>query len=244
MNGAASFAGFVAMGLLACSGAVAPTAGALDAAAFVEGGARLSQLRGAAASPRTDNVSIQLAAPYLPSAIKARGAIAVDPPRRLRMILLGPGGTTAMDLWISDGRFRFEVPAIERVVRGDEHSSAEQKRGLPVDFLQTWMLDPVGGRLLAARRRAESLELLLERHDGDIVELSLEPRGGVRLHRSSFDARQKLVEEEWVVASGIGCESATYRQRSTQLEVTARCESSRSSVSERAFQVPEEGGRP
>src|SRR5947209_6876614 len=43
---------------------------------------------------------------------EGRGVVAVRPGHALRMILIGPGGTTAMDVWLRDGAFRVAIPAI------------------------------------------------------------------------------------------------------------------------------------
>lgn len=83
---------------------------------------------------------------------EGRGVVVVKPREALRMILLGPGGTTAMDVWIAGERFRVAIPAIDRVVRGDASTPREKLRGMPVDLLWRWLVDPFGGRVLAARR--------------------------------------------------------------------------------------------
>ncbi len=80
-----------------------------------------------------------------------RGALVVRPSRAMRMILLGPGGTTAMDTWIGEGRFRVAIPALSRVVRGDARTPSAQLRGLPIALLWRWVVDPFGGSFVAAR---------------------------------------------------------------------------------------------
>ncbi len=76
----------------------------------------------------------------------ARGALAVDPHRAMRMILLGPGGGTALDAWVTPDAYRFEVPAIGLLRRG----GARADPGLPVEFFRWWFLAPFDGRLLAS----------------------------------------------------------------------------------------------
>lgn len=83
---------------------------------------------------------------------EGRGVVAVVPRSSLRMILLGPGGSTAMDVWIREGRFRVAIPALDRIVRGDRSTPRSTMRGLPVDLLERWLVDPFGGALVAARR--------------------------------------------------------------------------------------------
>ena len=53
---------------------------------------------------------------------QARGGVAVDPGRALHMILVGPGGVTALDAWITDDRFRVLVPPISLERRGGADS--------------------------------------------------------------------------------------------------------------------------
>jgi hypothetical protein len=81
---------------------------------------------------------------------EGRGALAVRPGHALRMILLGPGGTTAMDVWIRDGRFRVSIPALDRRVRGDGSTPKEKLRGMPIALLSRWLVAPFGGALVAA----------------------------------------------------------------------------------------------
>ncbi|MFO0548870.1 MAG: hypothetical protein U0271_10810 [Polyangiaceae bacterium] len=218
--------------------------GADEARAFVEARAMLDRLRAPALVGRTEKVGITLDAPYLPSQVSARGAIAARPPDGLRMILLGPGGTTAMDLWVGGERFRFAIPALERVLRGDENTPPEKKRGLPVDFLRWWMLNPLGGELIAARHGANgALEILL-REDARITEATLASDGSVTAHRTTMLARPdgtfRVLEEEWLEATSLGCAKAVYRQKTTSLTVTATCESTRPSLNEEALKEPED----
>jgi hypothetical protein len=214
-----------------------------DPGAFVEAVRRIEALKAELAGDRTDTISLELDAPYLPSTIKARGAIAVRAPDQLRMIMLGPGGTTAMDLWMKGDRFRFSIPSLGREITGDARTPAEQKRGLPVDFLRAFMLDPLGGRVLAASKSGSELRILLE-EGGNISELTLFANKALKLHRSWFSTTAELYEEEWIDATGFGCAAATYRQKTTQLVVAARCEKSRPSLNEAALEEPSAGSGP
>ncbi len=221
----------------------APASAALDPTAFVEAEKKLEALRTKVHEARTETVSLELDAPYMPSAMKARGAVGVRPPGALRMILVGPGGTTAMDLWMSDGRFRFDIPAIGRVLRGEPSALPETRKGLPVDFLRWWMLEPLGGRLLAARRSGSNLEVLLE-EPGRVTVATLHADGKIDAHRrwlrEGARGRFEPYEEEWLEATGVGCATVRYRQKSTSLRVTARCEATKPTVNEAAFEAPEE----
>jgi hypothetical protein len=91
-------------------------------------------------------VRVTLREPRSGRSFVARGALAVDPRRAMRMILLGPGGTTALDAWVTPDAYRFEVPPIGLLDRGGEHANPS----LPVDFFRWWFLAPVDGRLLAS----------------------------------------------------------------------------------------------
>jgi hypothetical protein len=83
---------------------------------------------------------------------EGRGVVAVMPGHALRMILLGPGGTTAMDAWIRDGRWRVAIPGLDRIVRGDRSTPRTTMRGLPIDLLDRWLIAPWGGKIVAAHR--------------------------------------------------------------------------------------------
>jgi hypothetical protein len=83
---------------------------------------------------------------------EGRGVVAVMPGRALRMILLGPGGATAMDCWIRDGRWRVAIPGLDRIVRGDRTTPRSTMRGLPIDLLDRWLIAPWGGTIVAAHR--------------------------------------------------------------------------------------------
>jgi hypothetical protein len=90
---------------------------------------------------------------------EARGAVAVSPSHAARMMLVGPAGTTALDVWVTRDRFRFAVPSMHFEKRGGR--DPEDARGLPVGMLRWWFLSPLDGRLLLARSsEAESAWLL------------------------------------------------------------------------------------
>ena len=235
----------MALGGVGCAATEGPIAARRpDPAAFVEAVRRIDDLKRELGGDRTDTINLELDAPYLPSTVKARGAIAVRAPDRLRMIMLGPGGTTAMDLWMQGDRFRFSIPSLGREVVGDATTPAAEKRGLPVDFLRAFMLQPLGGRVLAASKEGDVLYVLLAEGKGTISELTLRQNGALSLHRAWFDGTGERYEEEWIEASGFGCASARYRQKSTRLEVTARCEKSRPSLNEAALDEPSPGSAP
>jgi hypothetical protein len=109
--------------------------------------ARLDLLRGAQPErPYGVVVRVTLSEPRSGRSFAARGALAVDPHRALRMILLGPGGTTALDAWVTPTAYRFEVPPIGLLDRGGESANP----ALPVDLFRWWFLAPIDGRVLAS----------------------------------------------------------------------------------------------
>jgi hypothetical protein len=117
--------------------------------------------------PYTERVVVALRDPHTGKVFQARGAVAVDPRRALRMILIGPGGVTTLDAWVTDDRFRFVVPPISLERRGG--ADAVSARGLPVGFLRWWLLHPLDGRLLAAWNRSEGPLYLLRQGDDTVL---------------------------------------------------------------------------
>jgi hypothetical protein len=226
-------------GASGCASHAAPPP-ALDPGAFVEAAERIRAARGDLRDARTDNLRLELDAPYLAGALSARGAVAIETPDRLRMILLGPGGTTAMDLWVSGDAYRFAIPAASRVLAGSREDPPSARRGLPVDFLGWWLLDPLGGELLAARREPDALVVLLRDRERT-TEATLHADGRVEAHRWTFSGPTgaELVDEEWVTATRLGCGSVVYRDRAMRLRVSVTCESSRPGANARAFAPPE-----
>ena len=221
----------------------------LDRASFCSAKAHLGKLRDARRAAAKQTVKLTLSAPIMPEPLSARGAVAFSPPHDLRMILLGPGGGTALDLWIHDRVFRFSVPAIGRTVRGNELTPANKKRGLPVDFLRWWMLDPFGGELVYARESDSALGFVLRDRAPDgstaYVDGEVFRDGQVDATRTTWSARGEKIDEERLHATAIGCGRVDYVQASTGLSVAAICESESAGVNARAFVDPDAaGGRP
>ncbi|AUX24836.1 hypothetical protein SOCEGT47_053760 [Sorangium cellulosum] len=227
-----------------------PSAGASaarrGAPAWREGRRRLADLRRKVegAGPRTLRVRLALREPRTGKVLEARGAIAIAPPAAdgrarpagsaglaadgaLRMILLGPGGTTALDLWARGDRFRFAVPALDLLRRGDASTPRAARRGLPVDFLRWWMLRPAAGTLLWYERTDGTDAFVLR--DGDaVIDLRVNDRGVIGARRTTWAAgegeRRRRLDEEVVIAEGLGCGGVRYAQASTGLLVTVTCE--------------------
>ncbi len=183
---------------------------------------KLTALRAAAAGARTERLALSLREPHTGHVLQARGAVAIAPPGALRMILLGPGGTTALDLWMSGARFRFAVPAIELSRRGDLAAPSAERRGLPVDFLGWWLLRPASGTLLWTGREPAGDRFVL-RDGAAVIDLVAFDDGHVEARRAVW-SEGKRVDEETVSAAKMGCGLVRYHQRSTGLDVTVTCE--------------------
>ena len=109
--------------------------------------------------PYVERVRLAIGDPRTGKRYEARGAVAINPGRAARMMLVGPGGTTALDVWVTKEHFRFSVPAINLKKRGG--SDPADARGLPIGMLRWWFLSPLAGRLLLARSTsAESAWIL------------------------------------------------------------------------------------
>jgi hypothetical protein len=195
--------------------------------------------------PRTMRLSLKLREPYTQRTLEARGAVAIAPPDALRMILLGPGGSTALDLWARGDRFRFAVPALDLVRRGDASTPRAAMRGLPVDFLRWWMLRPASGKLLWHRAEADGERFYL-RDGAAIIELFASRGGSLWARRTTWGepspgAASRLLDEEIVEADHVGCGSARYRQASTGLFISVVCEGEETAraPSARAFADPD-----
>jgi len=129
---------------------------------------RLAITRSAAPEhPYVMNVLVALREPRTGRVFQARGAVAVDPSHALRMILVGPGGATALDAWVTDERYRFVVPGVALERRGGRETASA--RGLPISFLRWWVLHPLDGRLLAAWSRDSGPLYLLRRGDETVL---------------------------------------------------------------------------
>ena len=209
---------------------------------------RLAELQREASTPRTLRISLVLREPMTGRTLEARGAVAIAPPSALRMILLGPGGTTALDLWLDRDRFRFAVPAIDLLRRGDASTPRASLRGLPIDFLRWWLLRPATGALLWAAEEDGASRLRL-RDGAAIIDLRAAFGGRIEARRTTWakalpEAPLRLIDEETVASDRIGCAEVRYQQASTGLEVTVRCEGEDlSPPNPRAFSDPD-GGAP
>jgi hypothetical protein len=118
------------------------------------------------AKPYGALVHVTMREPRSGKVFSARGALAVDPQRALRMILVGPGGSTAIDVWVTRDAWRFEVPPVKLLRRGGEDEDA----ALPIGFFRWWFLGRTHGRLLTSEHGADGERLVLS-SGGAIVDL-------------------------------------------------------------------------
>lgn len=195
--------------------------------------------------PRTLKLALAMREPFTGRRTEARGAVALSPERRaVRMILVGPGGTTAFDLWMTADRFRVSVPAIDLLRRGDASTPRAEMRGLPVDFLRFWLLAPTRGDLAWIERTPDGSRYWL-RDGAAIVTLDVAKSGAVTADRRTWlpakdGAPLALLDEEKVTADKFGCGRAHYTQASTGVEIDITCEGVEPSPpSERAFLDPD-----
>lgn len=183
-----------------------------------------------APSSRTLSLSVDLEEQRSGHTLSARGACAVRPPDALRLQLVGPAGSLAMDLWIQGDRARLALPVLDRV----EHAPEAFGPGRPTAFLRWWLLGPLDGEIVQVWKSSQ----------GDAFRWALRsPREGLilvtsageslSLERSSGEAR------EVIEARGGPCGVSSYRSEAAHLTVQLRCEGERSSVAPRAFEDPE-----
>ena len=221
--------------VLVTAEALASSAPAQRAAAFMpsptsaawrDARAEIARLRASApTSPHITTVRVAFRGPG-GIGFDGRGAIAVAPGRALRMILLGPGGRTALDVWATPERYRLAVPDLGIVERG----AGAAPPHLPLELFREWFLAPLEGRLLAAGTRGEraiyivrgarlTLELGVERHAGAPTVHTLETAAGGRTERVTWlgpPGRTTLVP-------GIG-ERVVFAQPASGLDVPVEVE--------------------
>ncbi len=213
----AAIAAIALTSLLGCASS-APPPRPIDQATWLAARARLADLRAAAeiGRPYVEVIRVAVREPRTGRVLEGRGAVAVDPHRAMRMILIGPGGSTALDVWATKDAWRFSVPGLEMTRRGKREASAD----LPIGFFRWWFIEPLDGRLLSVHEQARGEVFVLREREATVVLQALEEGG--RRHfvavRREGGARDRL---EWVarrVRPGSG-DRARYTQLGTGLEV-------------------------
>jgi hypothetical protein len=225
--------------LCACAQS-APVAVAPTTAEWQEARTALGELRRRYRqdAPYRMNMTVVLEQKALGHHVRGRGAVAVRPardgaPGAMRMIVLGPAGTTAMDLWICGEAFRFEVPAAELVRRGDATSGEDRLHGLPVRFLRWWFLDPLAGDLLSYDER-EGVPRWVLRDGSAVIEVRQPSSASLRVRRRGRD------EEETLESSGAeACNRVSYEQSTSGVALEVTCEEIARRVPAQAFADPD-----
>jgi hypothetical protein len=177
--------------------------------------ARLESMRRAQpVKPYVQRVRVAMFEPTTGRRYEARGAVAVHPREAARMLLVGPGGGTALDLWVTKDRFRMTVPAIHLEKRGGRDPF--EARGLPVGMLRWWFLDPLAGRLLEARIGETSMQWTL-REGRATVQLAMDGKR-ISAERRELDAVEAIDWEAPSLAPQNGVR-VTYTERRHGLRV-------------------------
>jgi hypothetical protein len=210
---------FGVVAAIGCSPARLPVK-PVSQATWAEARSELALMRSRAPDkPYVQLIRVALREPRSGRVLEGRGAVAVDPHRAMRMVLLGPGGRTALDIWVTKDAWRFAVPTLEIVRRGRR---GEVTYDLPIGFFRWWFLGPLEGRLLTADADGRR-EWVLRDGGATVILHQLGARHFVALRREDRD----LDRLEWVArslrpASG---DRARYLQPSTGLEVDVLVES-------------------
>ncbi len=169
----------LALGAAACAGSASVPVREPSQVEWTAARARLDAMRAALPStPWVEQVTIAFREPGTGKLFEGRGAIAVLPRRAMRMILVGPGGATALDAWVTPEAWRFAVPPIQLVKRGGRDAPV----ALPIGFFRWWFLAPYDGRL----RTIVGSDLVLDDGSG-VVTLSEQLDGALR----SVSARRR-----------------------------------------------------
>lgn len=158
--------------------------------------------------PYTLIVSVEMREPRTGRTFSARGGLAVLPGKSVRLQLLGPGGATAVDAWLTRERFRFDVPAADVHKRG--RVDGPEAEGLPVAFFRFWFLSQLEGRLLFGKPTREGVYLVL-RDGAATVEMFRASRGGrVEAERTVGGKTEELSVDAWAPTPSAG-DRALYR---------------------------------
>jgi hypothetical protein len=159
------------------------------------------------------------------------------------MVLLGPAGRTALDVWATPDRYRLAVPDLDLVERG----GASAPPHLPIELFREWFMAPLGGRLLAAATQGRERIFILK-GQGRSLELRIGPADeGGRRHYAlrKYDERGGELAE-WRARSLWPSEGDVVRfhRPSLGLELAVEIESVSSEPPDpAAFEPPEASGR-
>jgi hypothetical protein len=165
---------------------------------------------------------ISLREPRSGRSFSGRGVLGVDPRRAVRLVVLGPAGSTAVDVWVTRDAWRIHVPAAAMSRRGGQ----DEDPFLPVGFFRWWFLGPVDGRLLTAVAGDGSLRLVL-RSEGDTIDLRDRSEGDgheviASRRRAGSEDRLEFRGRSLPVSPG---DRAVYDQESSGVHVEVAVES-------------------
>ncbi|HEX7667224.1 MAG TPA: hypothetical protein VF407_21985 [Polyangiaceae bacterium] len=259
---AAAPATLLASTLTLASSGCAPSSPPIPAATqatFSEGRMILAELR--RRSPHgafVENVRVTMKEPRSGRTIEARGAVAVEPRHAMRLVLLGPGGATALDVWVTRDAWRFAVPSLDVVRHSQDGDTDDDKAaGFPIGFFRWWFLEPLDGKLLTAfdlplseedRKYATALHYLVLRKDESTVGLKIAdtPRGRLYFATRRTVGQRSVDHLHWASHAfspepGLG---ASYTQTGTGIRVDIEVESiSPDEPDPAAFLDPDHGGQ-
>jgi hypothetical protein len=202
--------------LLALAGCAAPVAPAVNPtqAQWDDGLRRLEALRSTfPKTAYTQPVTVEFFEPYTRRRFEGRGAVGVDPGKAMRMILVGPAGEPALDVWVTRDAWRMSVPAIHLVRRGRR----DAPDAMPIGFFRSWFIAPLGGNLLALGNHDD---LVVRDHEGgtlDVSNVSFAPRPSAHVRR-----RKGRATERFDFALGKEGGTASYVSESTKLSVEVK----------------------
>jgi hypothetical protein len=181
-------------------------------------------------------VRVSLREPHTGRTFAARGAVAVDPHHALRMILVGPAGATALDVWATPDRWRFEVPAANILRRGGRDDDAS----VPIGFFRWWFLAPLEGRLLTSIATDESERFVLRNHEAtiDLSDARRGPGHAVTASRRAFGNVDHIDfhGRSFSVTAG---DHATYDQETSGVHVDVTIEAPSGAPDPAAFVDPD-----
>jgi hypothetical protein len=190
-------------------------------------------------APYVARIRAQLEEPRIGRSFEARGAVAVDPGKAVRIILVGPAGATALDAWVTKDRWRFAVPPLDLVRRGVADAASE--RGLPVGFFRWWFLSPLEGTLLT-RDEANTPMFGILREGGATIEVFAAVSDG-RACMSAVRRRGRM-HESLSSCTGVGTgpregDRATYDELDSGLHVEIAVEGAGAAPDGEAFVDPD-----
>jgi hypothetical protein len=209
---------FVAAGAIGCAAPRAARPG-LSQEEWSRARERLAWIRSTESlRPYAVQLRIAMREPWTGRAIESRGALAVQPHLAARLVLLGPGGGTALDMWLTRDKWTFNVPAADFKRKGGTDPAAAH--GLPIGFFRWWFLEPLEGRLLTTSTVGGSRTFVLRAGEGTITLKESRERGRERV----VARRREEGEQEGIEWIGRGLtphagDRAKYVQDATGLEV-------------------------